>query len=178
MDMLKIAALFVAGVVVVVLVIAASRPDTFRIERTLAMKAPPEKVFAHVADFKSWPEWSPWEHRDPNMKRTFSASTSGVGSSYAWEGNKQVGTGRMEFAEVNAPRELRIKLDFLKPFEAHNIAEFSFKPQGEQTVVNWSMHGPQPFLAKVMCLFMDMEKMVGPDFEAGLARLKAVSEKS
>lgn len=176
--MLKIAALVVAGLVVVVLVIAATRPDTFRIERSLAIKAPPAKIYPHVADFKAWTAWSPWEQRDPAMQRTYGTSTSGVGASYAWEGNKEVGKGRMEIAEMNAPSELRIKLDFLKPIEAHNIAEFTFKPEGDATVVRWSMHGPQPFFAKVMGVFMDMDKMVGPDFEAGLAKLKAVAEKS
>lgn len=175
--MLKLIALGVLGVVVVVLVLAATRPDTFRIERATTVKAPPEKIYPHIADFNAWREWSPWEKKDPAMKRTMSANTAGVGATYGWEGDKNVGTGRMEIAEANAPRNVRIKLDFLKPFEAHNIAEFTLTPQGDSTRVHWAMHGPQSFLNKVVCLFMDMDSMVGPDFESGLASLKAIAEK-
>jgi uncharacterized protein YndB with AHSA1/START domain len=175
--MLKVIGLTLLGLVLVVLALAASRPDTFRVERTLAMKAPPERVFAHVNDFKAWRDWSPWERMDPAMKRIFSASTAGPGASYAWEGNSKVGKGRMEIAEAQPASNLRIKLDFEAPMEGHNIAEFTFRPQGEKTLVRWQMSGPMSFPGKVFGLFMDMDRMIGKDFEAGLENLRAIVEK-
>jgi uncharacterized protein YndB with AHSA1/START domain len=175
--MLKAIGLTLLGLVLVVLAIAASRPDTFRIERTLAMKAPPERVFAQVNDFKAWREWSPWERMDPAMKRTFGAATAGPGASYAWEGNSKVGRGRMEIAEANPGSNVRIKLEFQEPMEAHNVAEFTFKPLGDRTVVRWEMSGVQTYPGKLIGLFMDMDRMVGRDFEAGLENLRAIVEK-
>ena len=162
--------------VVVVLCYAAIKPDTFRIERALHIKAPPEKVFALINDFSQWAYWSPWEKKDPSMKRERSGPANGVGSTYGWEGNKNVGSGRMEILQSTPSSQLQIKLDFLKPFEAHNTAEFTLKPQEGGTLVTWAMFGPQVFLGKVMSLFFSMEKMVGPDFEAGLAAMKARAE--
>lgn len=146
-------------------------------ERSASIQAPPEKVFANIADFRRWPLWSPWEGRDPQMKRALSGAESGAGAVYAWEGNRQVGQGRMEILEATAPALVRIKLDFLKPFEAHNVAEYTLQREGAGTRVTWAMHGPQPFLMKLMGFFMSMDRMVGKDFEAGLARLKQVSER-
>ena len=141
------------------------------------MKAPPERIYPLIADFRAWAPWSPWEKKDPAMKRTFSGPDSGVGAAYGWEGDKNVGTGKMTILEATAPGKVVIKLEFLKPFEATNTAEFTLQPQGDSTAITWAMYGKSNFLSKLMCVFMSMEKMVGPDFEAGLAGLKALAEK-
>lgn len=175
--MMRIIVLLLIVGVLVVLGYAATRPDSFRLERSISVKAPPEKVFALINDFQKWALWSPWEKKDPAMKRTHSGATQGVGAAYAWEGNKEVGSGRMEVMESMPASKVSVKLHFLKPFEAQNTAEFTLTPKGEQTEVVWAMFGPQPFMAKLMGLFFSMEKMVGPDFEQGLATLKAVAER-
>lgn len=170
--------LFLLALLVLLVVgYASTRPDTFRIERSTLIKASPEKIYPLIADFAKWQAWSPWEKKDPAMKRSQSGPASGVGAVYGWEGNKDVGSGRMEVVEALASSRIRIKLDFLKPFEAHNMAEFSLVPKGEQTEVVWAMYGPQPLIARIMSLFFSMEKMVGPDFEQGLASLKEQAEK-
>jgi uncharacterized protein YndB with AHSA1/START domain len=174
--MFKKIVIVVAVLVAALLVFAATKPDIFRVERTASIKAPPEKVFALLNDFQRWEAWSPWEKKDPAMKRTFSVVTSGKGAQYAWEGNKDVGQGRMEIAESAPPSRVAIKLDFVKPFEAHNTVEFTLDPKGEATNVTWAMQGDTPYLAKIIHVFIDMDKMVGKDFEAGLANLKAVAE--
>lgn len=161
------------------LVFAATRPDTFHLERSTVIQAPPERVFARLQDFHAWSQWSPWEHKDPAMKREFSGAAQGVGAVYAWTGNGEVGAGRMEITEAQAPSKLLIRLDFLKPFEAHNTATFALAPQdGGATRVTWAMDGPSPYLSKVMHLIFPLERVVGPDFEQGLAKLKQVSEAS
>jgi hypothetical protein len=134
-------------------------------------------VFALIQDFHHWGGWSPWERLDPNLKRTYSGEPAGTGAMYEWEGNKNVGTERMEVAEALAPAKVVIRLDFLKPFEAHNTAGFVLEPQGSSTRVTWAMHGPRPFLFKVMTVFLSMDAMVGEDFEKGLANLKELAEK-
>ncbi len=164
-------------VVGVVLANAATKPDTFRVERTMSIKAPPEKIFALIDNFDNWGAWSPWEKKDPAMKRTRSGAASGTGSVYAWDGDKNVGKGRMEIAEASPPSKVTLKLDFEKPFEAHNIVNFTMEPKGDATSVTWAMHGPVPFLAKIVHMFLDMDRMVGQDFEAGLANLKALAER-
>ena len=174
--MLKIIATVVVLAVAGVLVLAATRPDTFRVQRATTIKAPPEKVFAFIGDFQRWGAWSPWEKKDPTMKRTFGAATSGVGASYAWDGNKDVGQGRMEIAESVPSTRMAIKLDFVKPFEAHNLVEFTLQPDGGATRITWAMTGDTPYFAKIIHLFFDMDAMVGKDFEAGLANLKAAAE--
>lgn len=174
---MKIIGLFLIVGLLLVLGYAATRPDSFRIERSITVKAPPEKVFALINDFQKWTLWSPWEKKDPGMKRSLSGPAQGTGAIYAWEGNKDVGTGRMEILESKAPSKVSIKLNFMKPFEAQNTAEFSVNPKGEQTEVVWAMFGPQPFLAKLMSLVFNMEKMVGPDFEQGLAAMKSAAER-
>jgi uncharacterized protein YndB with AHSA1/START domain len=160
-----------------VLILAATKPDTFRVQRAASIKAPPEKIFALINDFNRWGTWSPWEKKDPEMKRTFGATTSGKGAVYAWEGNKNVGQGRMEIAESVPPSRITIKLDFVKPFEAHNIVEFTLEPQGDATNVTWAMQGDAPYFAKIIHVFFNMDRMVGKDFETGLANLKAAAEK-
>ncbi len=175
--MLKTIAIVVVVIIAGILGFAAAKPDTFRVERKASIQAPPEKVFAHLNDFKSWGAWSPWEKKDPAMKRTFSANTSGKGATYAWDGNNDVGKGSMEIAESAAPSKLTIHLSFQKPFEARNLVTFALRPAGGGTEVTWSMQGDSNFMSKVFQVFMDMDKMVGKDFEAGLANLKATAEK-
>ena len=175
--MFKKILLGVMAVIAAILIFAATKPDIFRVQRAAGIKAPPEKIFAIINDFKRWDAWSPWEKKDPAMKRTFGATTDGKGAVYAWEGNKDVGQGRMEIAESVPPSKVTLKLDFLKPFEAHNIVEFTLVPQGDSTNVTWAMQGPTPFFAKIIHVFIDMDSVVGKDFEAGLANLKAIAEK-
>lgn len=178
--MLKILAR--VGVIVVVaiaaiLIYAATKPDSFRVERSASMNAPPEKIFPYIEGLKRWIEWSPYEGRDPEMKRTYSGAESGKGAVYEWDGNKNVGTGRMEILNSTPPNKVVIKLDFLKPFEGHNTAELTVEPKGGQTIVTWAMYGPSTFMTKLIGTFMDMDDMIGRDFAAGLAKLKTVVEK-
>lgn len=175
--MLKTILIIVVVLIAGVLIFAATKPDTFRVERAASIKAPPDKIFAFINDFKRWDAWSPWEKKDPAMKRTFGATTSGKGATYAWEGNKDVGQGSMQIAESVAPSKVALNLDFLKPFEAHNIVVFTLEPKGDATNVTWSMQGHTPYFAKIIHVFMDMDSMVGKDFETGLANLKAAAEK-
>ncbi|MNK32464.1 Polyketide cyclase / dehydrase and lipid transport [compost metagenome] len=167
----------VAVLVVGVLGLAATKPDTFVVERSATINATPETVYALLSDFHQWEAWSPWEKLDPAMKRTYEGAPSGVGAAYAWEGNDKAGKGRMEISEAVAPSKVVIKLNFIVPFEAHNLTEFTLTPDGEAQKLTWKMSGPQPFVAKVMCVFMDMDAMIGKDFEGGLAALKAIAEK-
>jgi uncharacterized protein YndB with AHSA1/START domain len=158
------------------LIYAATRPDSFRVQRSIVIAAPPEKIFGLIADFARWPDWSPYETKDPAMRREMSAVTAGRGATYAWAGNSQVGEGRMEIVEAQTPALIRIKLDFLKPFEAHNTATFTLEPRGAETEVTWAMDGPSPFITKVMGVICDLDKMIGADFAAGLANLKRRAE--
>ena len=157
---------------------ASTRPDTLRVQRSATIKAPPDKIFPLITDLRRWSVWSPWEKKDPAMKRTFGGVDSGQGAVYAWQGNSDVGEGRMEIVEVTPPSKVAIQLDFIKPLEGHNVAEFTLTPKGEATDVTWLMYGPTPFIGKVLGIFMNMDAMIGNDFEAGLASLKAVAEKS
>jgi hypothetical protein len=175
--MIKIIAIVVVALIAAVLIFAATKPDIFRIQRAASIKAPPEKIFAFINDFKRWDSWSPWEKKDPAMKRSYGATTSGKGAKYAWEGNKDVGQGSMEIAESVPSSKLTLKLDFLKPFEAHNIVDFTLAPTGDVTNVTWAMQGDTPYFAKIIHVFIDMDRMVGKDFETGLANLKAAAEK-
>jgi uncharacterized protein YndB with AHSA1/START domain len=178
--MLKTFAYIAVALVVVVagiLVYAATRPDTFRVQRTATIKAPPEKIFALINDLRSWSLWSPYERKDPAMKRTFSGAASGKGAIYEWDGDKNVGKGRMEITEATPPSKILIKLDFISPFEGHNTAEFIMEPRSDSTVVTWAMYGSASLMMKVMGLFMNMDNMIGNDFAAGLANLKAAAEK-
>ena len=172
-----IIAVVLAIAIAVVLILAATRPDTFAVQRAAIIKAPPEKIFPLINDFRQWGAWSPYEHKDPAMKRTYSGTPRGTGAVYAWEGDRNVGKGRMEILEASAPSRVAIKLDFFTPFEAHNTAEFTMLPQDDATRVTWRMHGPAPFMAKIMHVFINIDKMVGKDFEVGLANLKRLAEK-
>jgi K+-transporting ATPase KdpF subunit len=174
---IAIIAIVLATGIAAVLVFALTRPDTFRVERSLALKAPADAIYPLVADFHFWPSWSPYEERDPAMKRTFGGTAKGRGATYAWNGNNNVGAGQMEILEANASSKLRIKLDFERPFEGHNTAEFTFVPQGDVTLVTWAMYGPAPFMSKLMQVFINMDNMIGKDFETGLAGLKKLAEK-
>jgi hypothetical protein len=175
--LVKIVLTTIAVLIAGVLLVAAARPDTFTVQRSASIQAPSERVYALLEDFKRWEAWSPWEKKDPVMKRTYGATTSGKGATYAWEGNGEVGQGRMEIADSVAPSQLTIKLDFLKPFEAHNRVDFALVPNGQSTNVTWTMQGAVPYFAKIVHLFVDMDKMVGKDFETGLANLKLAAEK-
>jgi uncharacterized protein YndB with AHSA1/START domain len=160
-----------------VLAYAATIPDTFRVERAMSIKAPPEKIFALMNDFRRWAAWSPYEIKDPAMKRTYSGAASGKGAVYEWDGDKNVGKGRMEIADASPPSRIRLKLDMLKPFDAHNIVEFTLDPEAGATNVTWALNGHTPYFAKVVHMLLDMDRMIGKDFEAGLAQLKALAEK-
>ena len=159
------------------LAVAATKPDTFRVERATSIKAPPERIFALINDFHQWGGWSPWDKKDPGMKRTFTGADLGKGSAYAWDGNKNVGAGRMEITGSEPASKITIKLDFIKPFEGHNVAEFTLAPEGDMTRLSWVMHGPAPLITKIMSTFFNMDRMIGRDFEAGLANLKTLCEK-
>jgi uncharacterized protein YndB with AHSA1/START domain len=175
--MVKVIVISLAVVIAGILAIAATRPNTFRVERSSRINAPPEKIFHYVNDFHQWGVWSPYEKLDPTMKRIYDGSAAGKGAVYEWEGNGKVGKGRMEIVESTDPSKIVIKLDFAKPIEGHNIAEFTFLPVGSATQVTWSMDGPSPYVAKVMGLIFNMDQMIGGEFETGLVNLRAVSEK-
>jgi uncharacterized protein YndB with AHSA1/START domain len=174
--MLKIIGIPFAVLIAGVVIFAAMKPDTFEVRRTASIAAPPDKIFPLINEFDRWSAWSPWEKKDPAMKRTRSGTDSGKGAVYAWDGNGDVGKGRMEITDVAPPSKVTIKLDFEKPFEAHNVVDFMLSPKGDTTDVTWTMRGPAPFFSKVMQVFVDMDNMVGRDFEAGLANLKALAE--
>lgn len=175
--MFKLIALCIAVAVAALLGLAATKPDTFSIRRATVIKAPPEKIFALINDFHSWPTWSPWEKLDPAMQRTYSGTASGKGTVYAWEGTGKVGAGRMEIIDTAVPSRITIQLDFIKPFEGHNIAEFTLETKGATTDVTWVMRGPNTFISKVMGIFFNMDSLIGKDFEMGLANMKAAAEK-
>ena len=169
----------VAAVVVIFLAIVALQPSDFRVERSATMRAPAPAAFAQVNDFQNWRAWSPWEKVDPALERSYDGPKAGTGAVYAWQGNKDVGEGRMTITESRPGELVRIKLEFFKPFAATNSTEFSFKPAGaESTAVTWTMTGRNNFLSKAMCLFVNMDRMVGGMFEQGLAQLKSVVESS
>lgn len=175
--MLKRISIVVAVCVISLLAYAATKPDTFHVQRSASINAPPEKVFSIIDNFSQWPSWSPWEKIDPAMKKTLSGTANGKGAVSEWDGNSEVGTGRIEITESTPSSKITMKLDMLKPFEAHNIVEFTLASNGGATNVTWAMHGPSPYVAKVMSLFMDCDKMVGKQFEEGLANLKTIAEK-
>ena len=160
-----------------ILIIAANKPQTLRVQRAIGIEAPAEKIFPLISDFHQWLKWSPYEQKDPAMKRTYGGADSGKGATYAWDGDKNVGSGRMEILEATAPSKVVIRLDFFKPFEGHNTAEFTMLPQGDGTHVTWVMHGPANFMSRLMQVFLNLDKMIGRDFETGLARLKTITEK-
>jgi hypothetical protein len=171
-----IAALVIACAITAFLVYASTKPNAFRYARTQRINAAPESIFPLINDYRNWVQWSPYEHRDPAMKRTFEGPTAGVGAVYAWNGNKNVGSGRMEILDAT-PNKITIKLEFYAPFKANNIAEFSLMPHGDATDVTWAMSGPTPFIGKIMATLIDCDKMCGKDFSQGLASMKDVAER-
>jgi hypothetical protein len=186
-EVIAIIAVVLAIAIAAILILAAGKPNTFSVERAISVKAPPEKIFPLINDFHQWVSWSPYENKDPAMKRSYSGAESGKGAVYGWEGNSNVGSGRMEILETqfleaqsretSAASKILIKLDFFKPFEGHNTAEFTMLPQGDATNLNWVMRGPAPFISKLMQVFMNLDHMIGKDFEVGLANLKKLTEK-
>jgi len=172
---LIVLAIVVAAVIILAVVIA-TRPAEFRVARSTTIAAAPEVVFAHVNDLHKWDDWSPWAKRDPDMTKTHEGAPQGEGAVYSWSGNKDVGEGRMTITESKPPERIVIRLEFLKPFAATNTTTFTFTPQDGKTLVEWSMHGTNNFMAKAFQLFMNMDNMIGKDFEEGLANMKAVSE--
>lgn len=175
--MIKKIFLAIGLLVALILIYAAFKPGDFRVQRTIAIQAPPENIFPLIDDFHHWPSWSPWEKLDPNMKRTLSGPLSGVGSIYEWDGNNKAGKGRMEITDSVASSKVGIRLDFIKPMEGHDAVEFSVQPNGNSTSVTWVMSGPLTYPGKVMTVFVSMDKLIGSDFERGLANMKAAAEK-
>jgi uncharacterized protein YndB with AHSA1/START domain len=177
-ETIAIVAVLLAIALAIVLILALAKPDTFRVQRATSIKAPPERIFPLISDFHRWKDWSPYENRDPAMQRDYSGALCGKGAVYGWDGNKNVGSGRMEILDAPAPSKIVIKLDFYKPFEGHNTAEFTMLPQDATTTsVVWLMHGPSSFIHKVMQVFMNLDHMIGKDFEVGLVNLKQLVEK-
>jgi uncharacterized protein YndB with AHSA1/START domain len=170
-------AVILAIAIAAVLIFAATKPNTLRVQRATSIKAPAEMIFPLINDFHQWRSWSPYENKDPAMKRTYSGAERGKGAVYAWDGDKNVGSGRMEILEASAPQKIVIKLDFFTPFEGHNTAEFTMLPQGDGTHVTWLMHGPARFMTRLIQVFMNLDNMIGKDFETGLANLKTITEK-
>jgi uncharacterized protein YndB with AHSA1/START domain len=178
LPMLNIIVLLVIVLILALLVFAATRPDSFSVQRSTTIQAAATKVWPLLTDFHRWPEWSPWEKLDPAMQRTHSGAASGVGAIYEWTGNKKVGAGRMEITGAEAPRKVNIKLDFLRPFKSQNVTEYTLADKGGATEVIWTMAGPATFVTKLMGVFVSMDKMIGKDFEEGLAKMKSVAERS
>jgi uncharacterized protein YndB with AHSA1/START domain len=174
--MLKTLLLIVAAAVAALLIYAATKPDSFRLSRSATIAAPPDKVFALINDLRQFNTWNPFAKMEPTVAITYDATSAGVGGAYQWKGDK-TGEGRMQITESVPAQRVSAKLDFSKPFEAHNVVEFTVQPQGRGSTVTWAMHGPMPYLNRVMTIFFDMDKTVGKDFESGLANLKALAEK-
>jgi hypothetical protein len=168
--------LVIAAVIVLLVAVVATRPSDFRVTRSTAISAPPAVVFAQVNDFRNWDGWSPWARMDPEMKATYAGPAAGTRAVYSWVGNNKVGEGRMTIMESHPSDLVRIKLEFIKPFAATNTAEFTFQPQGNQTTVTWNMTGKKNFMTKAMGLVMNMDKMIGGQFDQGLAQMKSVAE--
>ncbi len=176
-EIVAIIAIVLALAIAIVLILAATKPNTFSVRRATTVKAAPEKIFPAINDFHRWTDWSPYENKDPAMKRSYGGADSGKGAVYGWDGNNNVGSGRMEILDASMPSKIVIKLDFFKPFEGHNTAEFTMLPQGDATQLTWLMHGPAPFMSRLMQVFVNLDRMIGKDFEVGLSNLKALAEK-
>jgi len=175
--MLKKIAIVIVIAVLAVLGLVATQPDSYSVTRTIAIKAPPEKIMPLISDFHNWPQWSPWEKLDPNLKRTFSGAPQDLGAVYAWEGNKDVGSGRMQITSLTPLSKVGIKLEFFTPMASLAQTDFVLQQQGDMTNVTWTMSGKSGFATRLMTVFTSLDKMIGPDFEKGLAQLKAVAEK-
>ncbi|BAH40279.1 MAG TPA: polyketide cyclase [Gemmatimonas aurantiaca] len=168
--------LVVLLLVVALLGFATTKPDSFSVERSIDIAAPPERVHAQINDFHAWEAWSPWAKLDTTMAATYSGPAAGVGATYEWKGNSSVGAGRMEITSSTPPTSVAVKLDFLEPIEGHNVTTFTLAPAGNGTNVRWLMEGPANFMTKLMMTVTSMDRMIGPDFEKGLRQLKAVAE--
>lgn len=177
MILLKWSLLALVVLLILFVIVVALRPSDFRVERSAALRAPAQAAFAQVDDFRNWRAWSPWEKLDPALKRSYEGPPCGTGAVYSWQGNKDVGEGRMTITESRPGELVRIRLEFFKPFAATNTTEFRFQPQGDSTAVTWSMSGRNNFFAKAISLFINMDRMVGGMFEQGLAQMKASVEK-
>jgi len=176
--MLEIILIVFAVVVIVFVVVVAMQPSEFRVARSANISGSAPAVFAQVNDFHKWEAWNPWGKIDPAMKQIYEGAAAGIGAIYTWVGNNEVGEGRMTLTESRPSDLIRIKMEFYKPFAATNTAEFTFKPAGNQTAVTWSMTGNKNFMAKAIHLFMNMDKMIGGQFEKGLAEMKSIVEAS
>ena len=174
--MIKKTLIAVAVVLVVFLIVVALRPAEYSVTRSATIAAPAETVFTQVNELKKWEAWNPWGKIDPAMKLTYTGPASGVGAAYAWVGNNEVGEGRMTITESRPPGRILFNLEFFKPMAGVSITEFTFKPAGNQTTVTWTMTGKNNYIAKAFCMFMNMDKMIGGQFEKGLVELKAVAE--
>lgn len=177
-SMLTYILLGLVALVVVLAIVVSMQPGEFRYTRSATIAASPEKVFAHVNNFHKWEDWSPWAKRDPNCKTSYDGPETGEGAKFAWDGNKDVGAGNMTIIESAPHKMIAIRLEFLKPMKAINTAEFTFTPVGNQTQVTWSMFGKNSFMGKAFGLIVDCDKMIGKDFEQGLATMKSVVESS
>ncbi len=176
--MIKQLLLVIIGIIAILAFAASRKPDSFRVERSTTIKAPPERIFALINDFHNFGVWSPWEHLDPNMSRSITGAPTGKGAIYEWSGNSKAGAGRMEILESTPSSRVLMRLDFFKPIASTSTAEYTLAPQGDSTKVTWAMYGPSPFLSKVMQVFVTMDGLIGGDFEKGLAAMKTASEKS
>jgi uncharacterized protein YndB with AHSA1/START domain len=177
--MLKIIFGIIAVVIVgvgAIFILALGQPNTFRVERSVVVNAPADKIFPLIADFHTWSRWSPFDKIDPDMQRTFSGAAQGKGAVYAWEGKGMAGIGRMEIVDATPPGKISIKLNFSKPMKTQNSVEYLLIPEGNGTKVTWVMYGPNSYVAKLFHVFMNMDKMVGKSFDEGLARLKDIGE--
>jgi uncharacterized protein YndB with AHSA1/START domain len=163
--------------IVIVLINAMMQPSQFRVERSIDIAAPPAKIFPLLEDLKGQRQWSTWEQKDPNMKRTYSGPEKGVGAIYEWDGNREIGAGRQEITSVTPHSKIDVTIDFFRPMQAKNYIEYILRPAGSGTHVTWAIHGPMLFMSKVMSVFMSFEKMIGGEFEKGLVQLKALAEK-
>jgi uncharacterized protein YndB with AHSA1/START domain len=181
LEIIAVIAIVIAIAVVAILILASAKPDIFRVQRTASIAAPPEKIFPLINEFDNWISWSPYEKRDPDMKRIRSGPSGGKGAVYEWNGNNNVGAGRMEILDTSPPSKIVIKLDFFRPFKGHNTAEFTLEPKdgatNVTTNVTWAMFGPNKCIGRVMGIFINMDKMIGKDFEAGLANMKTLTER-
>jgi hypothetical protein len=172
------AALVVAAGVAGVMALATTRPDTFRVERAASIKAPPERIFPLLNSLRAFALWSPYEKKDPAMQRTYSGAMTGKGAVYEWDGDRNVGKGRLAIADSAPPSKVTMRLDMMRPLEAHNLVEFTLERDGDTTNVTWAMKGEVPYIAKIVHMFLNVDRMVGRDFEAGLADLKVMAEKT
>jgi uncharacterized protein YndB with AHSA1/START domain len=178
--MLKTLGIIAAVLVVLLsglLIYASTRPDTFTVQRSVSIKAPPEKIFPLISSLRGFNSWEPFSKKDPAIKLVYGGPDSGKGAKYEWQGNRQVGSGKVEITDIAPPLSVAMKLDMMTPMEAHNTVQFTLEPKGETTTVTWAMRGPSPLVAKVMDVTFGMDRMVGSEFEAGLANLKALAEK-